>query len=102
MACTRLPVVYRMYWLLKVLGLLTRFHCEEYVKAVLVDEKINQYRTLVREVKVLSAKDERLCNFVWERLLYIEDDIDGGWSALMEVVGWGRMLVVCMYACLFI
>ena len=84
---------YRSYWPLKALGLPKRFHCEENVKAALADENTNRYRTFVSELRALLVRNGRLYNFVWERLLYIDNDIDGGCSVLMEAVGlskwWG-------------
>ena len=87
MALTRSPVEYRSYWPLKALGLPKQFHTEENMKAALGDKNTNGYRTFVGELRALSVRDERLYNFVWERLLYIENDIDGGCSVLMEAVG---------------
>ena len=61
------------------------------MKAALVDKNMNRYRTFVSELRALSVRDERLYNFVWERLLYIDNDIDGGCSVLMEAVGLSKL-----------
>ena len=91
MALTRLPVQYRIYWPLNALGLPKLFHSEENVKAALADKSRNRYRTFVSELRALSVRDERLYNFVWGRLLCIDNDIDGGCSVLMEAVGLSKL-----------
>ena len=91
MALTRLPVQYRTYWPLKALGLSKRFHCEENVKAALADKKSYRYGNFTKELRAVFLRDERLYNFVWERLLYIDNDIDGGCSVLMEAVGLSKL-----------
>ena len=45
----------------------------------------------VRELKVLSAGDERLDNFVWERLLHFHNHNVRGLSVLMKAVGRWRV-----------
>ena len=63
MALTRLPVEYRTYWPLKVLGLPIQFHSEENMKAALEDKNSYRYRIFISEMKVLFARDKRLYNF---------------------------------------
>ena len=85
-----MPVEYRSYWRLKALGLPKQFHTEENMKAALADKNTNRYRTFVRDLRVLCVRDERFYKFVWERLLDIDNDIDGGCSVLMKAVGRWR------------
>ena len=68
MALTQLHVQYRTYWPLKALGLPKQFHSEENLKAVLADKDTNRCRTFIRELRAVSARDERLYNFVCESL----------------------------------
>ena len=56
MALKRLPVQYRVYWALKALGPPRQFYGEENMKG----------RAFIRELSVLSVRDERLYNFVCE------------------------------------
>ena len=86
----RLPLEYCSYWRLKALGLPKQFHTEENMKAALADKNTNRYRTFVRDLRVLSVRDERFYKFVWERLLDIDNYIDGGCSVLMKAVGRWR------------
>ena len=59
---------YRTYWPLKALGLPKQFHTEENMKAALADKNSNRYRIFIRELRAVSARDERLFNFVCESL----------------------------------
>ena len=68
MALTRLPLQYRTYWPLKALGLPKQFHSEENLQAALADKDTKRYRTFIRELRGVSARDERLYNFVCESL----------------------------------
>ena len=76
---------------MKALGLPKRFHCEENVEAALADKNTSWYRTFLSELRALHVRNGRLYNFVWERLLYIDNDIDGGCSVLMEAVGLSKL-----------
>ena len=76
---------------MKALGLPKRFHCEENVEAALADKNTDWYRTFVGELRALHVRNGRLYNFVWERLLYVDNDIDGGCSVLMEAVGLAKL-----------
>ena len=66
MALTRLPVEYRTYWPLKVLGLPRQFHSEENMKFALEDKNSLRYRGFIKQLRILFARDERLYNFVSE------------------------------------
>ena len=66
MALTRLPVQYRTYWPLKILGLPIQFHSEENMKVALKDKNSMRYRKFIRELRVVFGRDERLYNFVCE------------------------------------
>ena len=68
MALRRLPVQYRVYWPLKALGLPQRFYREANMKAALEDKNSSRYRIFIRELRALFLRDERLYNFVCERV----------------------------------
>ena len=68
MALTRLPVQYRTYWPLIALGLPRQFHSEKNMKAALEDKNSNLYRNFIEELRIVFARDERLYNFVCERV----------------------------------
>ena len=63
MALTRLPLGYRIYWPLKVLGLPRVLYVESMRKAALEDKNSYRYRIFISEMKVLFARDKRLYNF---------------------------------------
>ena len=68
MALARLPLEYRIYWPLKVLGLPRQFHTEENMKVAMEDKNSKRYRNFIRELRVVFFRDERLYNFVCESL----------------------------------